>query len=258
MEFKYKLSNKVSEFLKNSDLKDIKIGCSDSQVIEIHKDSKVYFLKIAKEGLLTSEYNKLKWLNGKLIVPNIELHDVYDGIEYMITTSISGNMVCSEYYLKNPIEGLKAIVEAFNNIYSVDIVACPFNVDIDYKLNLVENNVKNKLIKNENLKDETLKKFGSVEILLEYLKSNKFVEKKCFSHGDTSLPNIFALKNKFTGFIDVGECGIADIWFDLAICEKSIVRNYGQNYVVKFYEMLNIIPDRDKINYYLYMMELYL
>ena len=108
------------------------------------------------------------------------------------------------------------------------------------------------------MKKETLKKYGSINNILQFLKDNKFVDKLYFSHGDTSLPNIFASKDKFTGFIDVGECGIADKWFDLAICEKSIRRNYGEEYISKFYKELNIIPEQDKIDYYLLMMELYL
>lgn len=67
----------------------------------------------------------------------------------------------------------------------------------------------------------------AVENIIQFLKDNKFDDEHCFSHGDTSLPNIFASGNEFVGFIDVGECGIADKWFDLAICEKSIRRNYG-------------------------------
>lgn len=72
------------------------------------------------------------------------------------------------------------------------------------------------------------------------------------------MPNIFAIKDRLSGFIDVGESIIADKWFDLAIYEKSILRNYGQKYVDKFYESLNIKRDDFKINYYLLMMELYL
>ena len=70
--------------------------------------------------------------------------------------------------------------------------------------------------------------------------------------------NVFAKDNHFSGFIDVGECGIADRWFDLAICEKSIKRNYGEEYIPIFYQALGIVPDRFKIAYYLLMMELYL
>lgn len=258
MDFKYKLSQKVEKFLEDSILTEINIGCSDSQVVKIEKNSEIYFLKIAKDGLLTSEFQKLNWLKGKLSVPTIVLYDKYDNNEYLITTSINGDMVCGDYYLKNPMYGINVITNAFQDIYSVDISECPFNVDIEYKLNLIEYNVKNGLIRDEDLKEETLKKYGSVSNLLKYLKEHKFHEEKCFSHGDTSLPNIFAINNKFSGFIDVGECGIADKWFDLAICEKSIRRNYGEEYINIFYKSLNIIPDRDKIDYYLLMMELYL
>ncbi len=258
MNFKYKLSDKVSEFISNADLEEIGIGCSDSQVFKIKKKENIYFLKVSKKNNLTSEYEKLKWLDGKLNVPKIALYDVTEDTEFLITEAVPGEMVCSPYYLSNPDVGIKVITEAFKQIYSVDIKDCPFNVSLDYKLALVESNVNNNLIQEENLLEENLKKYGSIQNILQYLKDNRFDEELCFSHGDTSLPNIFALKDQFTGFIDVGECGIADKWFDIAICEKSIVRNYGKKYVSKFYEELNIVRDDNKVNYYLLLMELYL
>ena len=258
MNFNYKLSEKVKAFIEDAKLEEISIGCSDSQVFKIEKLDKTYFIKISSKGNLTSEYEKLKWLDGKLNVPRISLYDYTDDTEYLITESVGGEMVCSEYYLNNPKIGISVIAQAFSQIYDVDISDCPFDGSIDYKLALVENNVKNNLIHIEDLKDETLKKFGSLENIIRFLKENKFNDEKCFSHGDTSLPNIFALKDKFVGFIDVGECGIADKWFDLAICEKSIRRNYGEEYIQQFYNELNIAPDREKIDYYLLMMELYL
>lgn len=258
MNFNYKLSDKVLSFIENANLNEISIGCSDSQVFRIEKEKDVFFLKVAKKGMLTSEYEKLKWLDGKLSVPKMVLYDYIDDTEYLITESIGGEMVCSEYYVNNPEVGINVIIEAFKQIVNVDIKDCPFDVSIDYKLALVENNLKNNLIHIEDVDKEVLKKYGSLENIFKFLKDYKFNEERCFSHGDTSLPNIFAAKNEFVGFIDVGECGIADKWFDLAICERSIKRNYGEEYVSQFYDKLNIIPDRDKIDYYLLMMELYL
>lgn len=255
---RYKLTKKISDFLVEAELEEISIGCSDSQVIRINKNKEIYFLKISKKGMLKSEYEKLNWLKGKLKVPEIILYDYSDDNEYLITESIEGNMVCSEKFVSNPNLGLKIIAEAFKNIENVNIENCPINVDIDYKLTLIENNVKNGLIKITDVKEETLKKYNTLENIVEYLKNHKFYSDPCFSHGDTSLPNIFANKDKFSGFIDVGECGVADKWFDLAICEKSIKRNYGKKFISEFYKELNIIPDREKIDYYLLMMELYL
>lgn len=256
MNFKYALSNNIKEFIQNASLEEISIGCSNSQVIKIIKDAKVYFLKIAEKGLLTNEYEKLQWLNGKLSVPKVVLYEIANDIEYLITEAVKGKMLCSEYYEKNPETGLKVIKNAFDEIKSIDITDCPFDVSIDYKLKLAEDNVMKGIVKDMDLKKETLEKFGSVNNLLKYLKENKFYDEQCFSHGDTSLPNIFASGSHYEGLIDVGDCGIADKWFDLAICEKSIIRNYGLEYVAEFYKELNIKPDRTKIDYYLLMMEL--
>ncbi len=258
MKFKYTLTSRIKEFIDDSNLEEIKIGCSDSQVIKIEKAGQVYFLKMAKKGIITSEYNKLNWLNSKLKVPTVVLYDCTDKEEFLVTEAIKGSMVCSDEYLNNPDTSIKIIMEAFKNIYDVDIIDCPFDVSIDYKLSLVEYNVNNNLISTENLQKETIEKYGTLENILKYLKENKFNDPLCFSHGDTSLPNIFANDNNFSGFIDVGECGLCDKWFDLAICEKSIRRNFGEEYVLKFYQTLNVVPDRKKIDYYLLMMELYL
>lgn len=258
MNFNYELIDSVKSFIEGAKLEEISIGCSDSQVFKIEKEENTYFLKVSKKGILTKEYEKLKWLEGKLLVPKIELYELTDENEYLITESLEGEMVCSDYYLSNPDEGIKIIVEAFKNVYSVNIENCPFDTSIDYKLELVENNVKNNLLNIDIIDKKVLDKFGSVENILKFLQDNKFYDELCFSHGDMSLPNVFASKDKFTGFIDVGECGKADKWFDLAICEKSIRRNYGEEYVQKFYDELGIKPEREKIDYYILIMELYL
>ena len=86
MDFKYKLSDKVLAFIEKADLEEISIGCSDSQVFRIKNKKGIFFLKVAKKALLTSEYEKLKWLEGKLNVPKIVLYDYTDDTEYLITT----------------------------------------------------------------------------------------------------------------------------------------------------------------------------
>jgi aminoglycoside phosphotransferase len=62
-----------------------------------------------------------------------------------------------------------------------------------------------------------------------------------------------------TGFIDVSDCGIGDIWFDIAVTAKSIKRNYDENAVQLFYkEIQNKIGKikHDIIDYYITLVEL--
>lgn len=258
MEFNYELSDKIINFIAGAEIEEIGIGCSASQVFKVKKDNNIYFIKMASLGLLTNEYNALKWLDKKLLVPKIVMYDIHNNSEFLITEKLDGEMVCSDDMVKDIDLGIKVISEAFKNLYSIDYSTCPFDVSLDYKLNLVSENIKRGLINYDNLSDDIKARFKSLDEILKYLYNNKFDEELCFSHGDTSLPNIFCKDGKFSGFIDVGECGIADKWFDLAICQKSIRRNYGKEAIDKFYKELGIIPDTNKINYYLLMMELYL
>ena len=258
MEYKFDLTDKVKDFLNGAETSEIDIGCSNSQVVKISKDS-VFYLKIAALGELTNEYKKLQWLSGKVKVPEIVLYETNNDVEYLITKAIPGEMVCSDYYLTddNWKLGIPIIIEAFKELYEVDIKDCPFNVSLNYKLALIKSNIENNFDKLE-ISDHVLEKFRNPENIYKHLVENRFKEELCFSHGDISLPNIFTLNNEFTGFIDVGDCGIADKWFDIAIAVRTIKRNYGEKAVDEFFKQLGVKKDNNKINYYLLLMELYL
>ena len=257
--YKYKLTKQVNEFIANANISEVSIGCSDSQVIKIEKGDEAFYLKMASLGSLTKEYEKLKWLKEKTKVPEVILYEVQDNVEYLITKSLPGEMLCSSYYRNkdNWEHGIVAVVEALKELYELNIESCPFNVSLEYKLSLVKNNIINNYEKLK-ISDHVLEKYGSLEKIYQYLIDNKIEEELCFSHGDLSLPNIFADNHKFSGFIDLAECGIADRWFDIAIVVKSIRRNYGEEAVNLLFEKLDILRDDKKIEYYLLLMELYL
>ena len=60
-------SNRLNEFLKDSKIEEITIGCSNTKVYKIRKKSKVFFLKIADH--LSQESIRLDYLQDKLLVP---------------------------------------------------------------------------------------------------------------------------------------------------------------------------------------------
>ena len=260
MEYNYKLTKKIENFLNGAAVEEIGIGYSNSQVLKIVKGENIYYLKMAPNGFLKGEYERLSWLSSKVsdLVPQIISFESENGVEYLLTESLKGEMLCSDYYLSHPNEGLDIVVDAFKKLYEIDITDCPFNVALDYKLSLVRSNLDNHLIDEANVDSNILKKYGSLEGIYEFLVNNRFHEDLCFSHGDISLPNIFAFDGKLSGFIDLGDAGIADRYFDIAIVTRTLIYNYGEEYAEKFYEKMGIDVDRSKIDYYLTMMELYL
>lgn len=248
---------KTKKIIENTQLKEIKIGYSDTKVYTFTKENKQYFLKIGKPGTLTKEYNKLKEISKYIKTPQIVLYEK-NKYEQLITTKIKGNMVCSKYYLKKPTGAIDIIVEAFKELYSVNINKIKIDESLNHKLSIAKYNIENNLITDDNLSEEVKRKFKTRENILKYLEENKWEEDLVLSHGDISLPNIFSYKSKFTGFIDLGDLGIADRWFDIAIVIRSINFNFGEEYSKLFLKKLNIEFDEFKYNYFMLLMELYL
>lgn len=253
------LTTNLQDFIKGAELQQIGIGCSGDRVVKITKNDGVYFLKYSDNPNIKLEYTKLKWLQGRLLVPQIVSYEEQNGGYYLLTRSLNGEMVCSKKYMQNWKPGLEVIQQAFTEIWKVDIKDCPFDAGLDYKLNHIKYKLDNNLITAEDVRPEFLDKYGSISGMYKYLVANRPSEQLCFSHGDTSLPNIFGKGNKLTGFIDVSDCGIADIWYDIAVTAKSIKRNYNAEAVKLFYDAIqNKIGKikHDIIEYYITLVEL--
>ncbi len=251
------IPEQIKVFIKDATIQEISIGCSNTNVYKIAKTDVLYFLKIGKIPTLTKEYASLIWLNGKLHVPQCVCF-CNDGInEYLLTSSMEGGMSCSDKYLAIPEKTVALLAKAIKQLQSVEILDFPFRGDLTYKLGLAEYNVKNNLLV-DSPSSKIGKELKSYEKILEYLIKNRPTEQLVFSHGDTSLPNIFFENDKVSGFIDVGECGVADKWFDIAICYKSIIRNFpGRGDLLELF--LKELGEQysNKIDYYIALMDLY-
>ena len=246
-------SNRLNEFLKTStNIEEVTIGCSDSKVYKIRKKSKIYYLKIAKH--LSKESISIDYLKDKIRVPEKVFYEKYNGVSYLLTKSLDGIMLCDNYFDNHIIEGINIIVEAFNALYNIDCSDCIIDETIPVKIKRIEENINN--IKNSDIKKEILDRFHTKEAILKYLKGNMPKQIIGFTHGDMSLPNIYASNGHFSGFIDTENAGLCDIYYDIVVCEMSIERNYGKEYIDVFYEKLGIEKDEFKSDYYRILLSL--
>ena len=246
-------SNRLNEFLKTStNIEEVTIGCSDSKVYKIRKKSKIYYLKIAKH--LSKESISIDYLKDKIRVPEKVFYEKYNGVSYLLTKSLDGIMLCDNYFDNHIIEGINIIVEAFNALYNINCSDCIIDETIPVKIKRIEENINN--IKNSDIKKEILDRFHTKEAILKYLKGNMPKQIIGFTHGDMSLPNIYASNGHFSGFIDTENAGLCDIYYDIVVCEMSIERNYGKEYIDVFYEKLGIEKDEFKSDYYRILLSL--
>jgi aminoglycoside 3'-phosphotransferase III len=250
--------NYIKNFIYNAKLNNISIGCSSDKVTEIIKEDGIYYLKESKSDKLSKEYHIMKWLYNILPVPEIIFYVEENNEKKLLTKKLKGEMICSDEIYDYPEKVMFLAAQAIKMLQKVDISNCEFNNNIDIKLKEAKSNIDKNLITYENMNDNTKDKFKSLEELYTYLQENKPTEKLCFSHGDLSLPNIFYSNDKISGFLDLGDSGIADYWYDIAILVKSIRRNYEDvKYENMFFEYLNIKPDYNIIDYYILLTELF-
>lgn len=246
-------SNRLNEFLKTAtSIEKITIGCSGKKVYKIRKKSKVFYLKVANH--LSKESISLDYLKDKVIVPEKVFYEKYNGMSYLLTKSLNGIMLCDDYFDDHVMEGIDIIVEAFNALYNIDYSDCVIDETIPVKIKRIEENIG--LIKEEDIKKEILDRFHTKQAILKYLKGNMPKQIIGFTHGDMSLPNIYACNGHFSGLLDTEDAGLSDIYYDLVVCEISIERNYGEEYVDVFYEKLGIEKDEFKSDYYRILLSL--
>lgn len=250
----------VKEFIKNAKVNEISIGCSGDSVREVIRKDGTYYIKIAKSNKLDKEYYMFNYLKTYSLTPEVVYFN-YDGkVSTLITKKIDGDMICCDEIFDDMYHVVDLASDAIKILQSIDISDCPFYNNLDLKLSTAKYNIDNNLVTTKDMNDENQKRFGSVQKLYEYLVNNKIKEEKlCFSHGDLSIPNIFYKDEKITGFVDLGDSGIADIWYDISILVKSLRRNYETEEAEEYlFKKLNIKPDYKVIEYYILLTDLFL
>lgn len=225
-------------------------------------------LKVEKNSIESeNEYKMMRWLAGKLPVPEIIERVKTNKLSYLLMSKCTGEPAYSDTIMSQPQYLSNLLSETLNQIWQINCDTCPANASLNQKLQKAEYNVINGLVDVDTCEPETFGSggFRDTEALLCWLQINRPKEEPVLSHGDLCLPNIFFNQNKLSGLIDLGRSGIADKWCDIAICYRSLKHNYNGVYTgIKkydfnqdcFFDALHMKPDWEKIRYYLLLDEL--
>ena len=229
--------SEIYNIIDKNELKELKLGRSDTKVFKTklnsnHQEVILKIQYIENKNNLKEEYERLKWIEGKLNTPKAYYYNETDNIKYLIM----------EYKKGSPSFKFDDIGyqlgKALKEIHQVNIENCPFN---KYSPEQLLSNFLAKLDSiypeiQDNYKDETK------ETVIEFMKENTPTD-KVLTHGDYSMPNIL-INNGEISFIDLGELGISTKYLDIYYLMKSLKINKKEEIFEEFLKGYGI----DKIN----------
>ena len=240
------------------------LGRSQAQVL-LFEDR---VLKIEKDcNASANELNMMRWLQGKLPVPEVLAADMVDDTRYLLMSRITGNNLCADFILNDQEWLANLVAKGLQQMWLVDITGCPTDRSLDAKFLEIETGIRNGSITMDQARQEKTygpSGFKSPAELFDWLVKHRPQEELVLSHGDFCLPNILCNTHGLTGFIDLGCAGVADKWVDIEMVLWSMWANSTGQFGGKkrdfdrklLFAALNIQPDEDKLRYYSLLSEL--
>ena len=240
------------------------VGRSQAQVLMF--DDRV--LKIEKDcNSSANEANMMRWLQGKLPVPEIIASTCEGGMRYLLMSRIPGHYLCSANVLDDQDRLAELVAEGLRRMWTVDIVTCPTNRSLDAKFMEIDAGIRSGAITMDSARQEDTygpQGFASPAALFDWLVKHRPAEELVLSHGDYCLPNIFCNDQGLTGYIDLGYAGVADKWVDIEMVLWSTWANSTGRFGRKkrdfdrkhLFNALGMQPDEEKLRYYSLLSEL--
>ena len=216
----------------------IAVGQSKAAVYRLHSPQGAdLILKILKRDRFLSlqgEVERLKWLQGRLPVPEVVGFHPEAEHDFLLMRALPGDDASNKRLSSAAMVDL--LTEALRFFHTVPISDCPFRFSVadgvaDAKAILDAGRVAIDSFDPENIGRDPHEMFE--ELLALQPRETADV----FTHGDFCLPNVIVNHGTLAGFIDFGRAGVGDVHRDLAIGSRSIERNLGPDAVDRFFQL---------------------
>lgn len=238
--------------LRDLDWTEITLGKSASDVWRIALgDGNAVFLKseaVHPLAELPGEIERLNWLTrmGFKSPRVIDTEQSADRI-WLLMSAVPGEDLT--HYADRPADVVRAYAQGLKRLHALDPVQCPFDHNLDVRLDDAKRRLDAGLVDESDFDTEHMGWTGGQ--VFDWLLANRpDVGEVIVTHGDASAPNILAQDGRFSGMVDCGRLGVADVWQDLTIACRSIAYNFGEEHVAAFIKAYGVEWDEAKYRFY--------
>jgi aminoglycoside phosphotransferase len=219
----------------------------------VSPDGETRYLKVSTLGQelsLAAERDRMRWAAAHLPVPSVVDYGIAGEHEWLLTTALAGVDATDASLRADPPSLVPLLAAGLRRFHSIPFSACPFDSRIDTLLRTARQRVAAGLVDaNHDFHAEHGVKTAAAALKrLEQLRPER--EDLVVCHGDYCLPNVLIHNSEVGGYVDLGNLGIADRWWDLAIATWSITWNLGPGWEDLFLESYGIERDPKQIAFY--------
>jgi kanamycin kinase len=218
-----------------------------------HPDGSVRFAKVTTGETfpsLADEAARLRWAVAHLPVPAVVSLERRGSTTVLLTEALGGRDGTDPIWRRD----LPGLVEAFGRGLrrfheAVEVRHCPYRFGLDEAFAHVRRRVAASTVDPSCFHPEHRHLTGEAA-LAQLEETASPTEDGVVCHGDYCPPNVVLTDGRVTGYVDLGELGVADRWWDLAIGGWSTGWNFGSEYEPLFYAAYGIDPDPGRIAFY--------
>ena len=225
-----------------------------------HSDGATRYLKMVRKNAYPSvadELARLRWAKAFLPVPKIIDFDLEADPAWLLSEGIVGMNGTAPDLKSNPALLVSLLAWALRHFHdNAPVSDCPFDFRLPAALKHIAQRAQLGLIQPE-------KHFHPEFQYLRLERAQSFLKerqpsstKEVVCHGDYCVPNILFDNNRLQGFVDLGELGVADVWWDLAVATWSLNWNLGNGWEELFLKEYGVSYDHHKNIYYRLLFDL--
>lgn len=213
----------------------------------------VRFIKVAKLGwepALSGERDRLRWAALHLPVPLVLDYGIDEGVEWLVTSGLPGIDATDASLTADPATLVPILAQGLRTFHQAPAQGCPFDFRLESALRHVRRRVEAGLV--DPTRDLHPEHLGLAvdEALAVLERTRPTTEDLVVCHGDYCLPNALIEGGRVIGYVDLGELGVADRWWDLAVATWSVGWNCGPGWEGAFLSSYGAQPDHERIRYY--------
>ena len=216
-------------------------------------DGEIRFLKVCRLGQqisLEAERDRMVWVGAHLSVPQVLDYGADSEHEWLLTAGLPGIDATKHDLRADPPRLVPLLADGLRRFHALPVGSCPFDRRADVMLRIVHQRVQSGLVdaaRDFHVEHSALTVEAAIEKLV-YLQPQQ--EDLVVCHGDYCLPNVLISDARVSGYVDLGELGVADRWWDLAVATWSVTWNLGPGWEDLFLETYGVERDAGKAAFY--------